>query len=287
MVRGVSIREMIVTSIVLAWLGLAFGSFVNAVVWRIHNQQKATSKKQKARYSILFARSTCTHCHQQLAVRDLVPVLSWLWLRGRCRYCGKAISWQYPIVELSLAAVFVLSYILWPGGVHSAGDWVSLISWLVVSIGLMALLVYDVRWMILPNRIVYPTLVVAVVGRLTYLIGFESDKARSLGAWALGVAIASGLFWLIYELSRGKLIGFGDVRLGLITGTVLARPAESFLMILLASVLGVIFALPGLVTRKKTLASRLPFGPFLIIATFIVLLYGSDFINWYQRVFLP
>ena len=100
--------------------------------------------------------------------------------------------------------------------------------------------------------------------------------------WALSVAVASGIFWLIFMVSDGKWIGYGDVRLGIITGTVLATPVKSFLMIFTASILGLLFVLPALITGRQKLATKVPFGPFLITATFIVLLFGQQLIDWYE-----
>jgi prepilin signal peptidase PulO-like enzyme (type II secretory pathway) len=267
---------MVIKLAILAGLGLAIGSFINALVWRIHE------KKDWIRQ-----RSQCPNCHHQLAARDLVPVLSWLALRGRCRYCHRPISVQYPVVELATAVVFALSYYFWPDGVAGVGEWLLFITWLATSVGLMALLIYDLRWMLLPNKILYPTAAVALVGRLTYLICFEPNKPHGLLMWLLSVGVASGIFWLIYELSKGNWIGYGDVRLGLITGTILASPIESVLMIFLASVLGTILVIPSLIAGRQKLGAKLPYGPFLITATFIVLLFGASFIDWYNRLLAP
>jgi prepilin signal peptidase PulO-like enzyme (type II secretory pathway) len=277
---------MVLTIILLAWLGLAFGSFVNALVWRVHEQSKKSKNKSNkdANLSIVNGRSICPNCKHILAWYDLFPVFSWLWLRGRCRYCKKHISWQYPLVELVAAAVFIFSYAFWPLNLDGAGSWILLITWLVSSVGLLALAVYDVKWTLLPNKIIYPTFFIAAAGRLIYLIGYEPHKLHGLLYWLASVAVASGIFWLLYLVSSGNWIGFGDVRLGLITGTVLASPSKSFLMIFMASVLGTLFALPGLISGKKTFVSKLPYGPFLILATWLVLLFGDKILNWYQRM---
>src|SRR5574337_1009102 len=151
----------------LGFLGLCFGSFVNALVWRLRQTElKAQSSKPKAKnsqfpipnsqFSILTGRSVCPRCHHELAWYDLIPLLSWLFLRGRCRYCHRPISWQYPLVEATMAAVFVISYFYWSGGIFGVGDWLLFITWLAASVGLMALLVYDLRWMILSDRLIYP-----------------------------------------------------------------------------------------------------------------------------------
>jgi prepilin signal peptidase PulO-like enzyme (type II secretory pathway) len=275
--------------VILIFLGLCFGSFVNALVWRLHQKElKAKSLKRKAansQYSILKGHSMCPDCEHRLATKDLVPIFSWIMLKGRCRYCNKPISWQYPAVELATMVVFVTSYLFWPGGLHSHGNVVLFVAWLATSVGLLALLVYDFKWMLLPSKIIYPTLTIAAAGRLSYILFFTSDKAHSFWLLALSLLVASGLFWLIFISSKGAWIGYGDVRLGLITGTVLADPVKSFLMIFAASLLGLMFMLPALASGKKRLASRLPFGPFLITATMIVLLFGQSVIDWYKNLF--
>jgi prepilin signal peptidase PulO-like enzyme (type II secretory pathway) len=270
--------------IVLIILGLCFGSFINALVWRVHEQSRRQSPKAKNELSVLRGRSMCPHCRHELAAKDLVPVFSWLALRGRCRYCHKPISRQYPLVEASTAAVFAASYLLWPAQMHGAGRWLLFTTWLAVSLGLIALLIYDLKWLILPNRILYPTFFVALAGKLAYIGFFSHHKLHSLGLLALSVIIASGIFWLLFNLSNGRWIGYGDVRLGLVTGTVLASPSLSLLMIFLASILGTLASLPGLLTGRRSFTSKIPFGPFLIAATGLSLLFGPSIINWYKNL---
>ena len=228
----------------------------------------------------------CPRCRHELAAKDLVPVFSYLSLRGRCGYCQEPISWQYPVVELAMAGVFVASYFFWPVELAGIGQWLLFISWLGASVGLLALLIYDFRWMMLPNRILYPTLVVAAAGRLGYIAFYASDKAHQLVLLGLSLLLSSGFFWLLFLISKGRWIGFGDVRLGLITGTLLATPAKSLLMLFLASLLGTLFVLPLVATGRTKMTSRMPYGPFLIIATGVVLLFGQSIINWYHGHFL-
>jgi prepilin signal peptidase PulO-like enzyme (type II secretory pathway) len=267
---------------VLVILGLCFGSFINALVWRVHEQAKGKGQRSKAKdLSILKGRSMCPHCGHELAANDLVPVISWLFLRGKCRYCSRSISPQYPLVEAATALWFVFSYAFWPETLNG-GQWVLLITWLATSVGLIALAAYDFRWQLLPNRILYPTFYVALAGRLVYIIGFAPNKGHSLTSLVTSLLVASGIFWLLFTVSEGKWIGFGDVRLGLISGTVLADPFKSLLMIFLASVLGTLSVIPALAAGRKGLASRIPFGPFLILSTGICVLYGDSIINWYQ-----
>jgi prepilin signal peptidase PulO-like enzyme (type II secretory pathway) len=262
------------TILILLFLGLCFGSFVNALVWRIRKKKDWVK-----------ARSQCVHCGHELAAVDLVPIFSWLYLRGRCRYCKKPIE-DSPIIELASAAVFGLSYIYWPQSLHG-GQIVLLTSWLACSVGLLALLLYDLKWMLLPNKILYPTLAAAIGGKLVYLAGFEPDKLHAGLMWLLSVLVASGIFWLLFILSKGKWIGYGDVRLGWITGTLLQTPTRSLLMIFMASVIGTLVIIPFIATGRSKLTAKIPFGPYLISATFICILFGQSIIDWYKRVFLP
>jgi len=262
-------------------IGLFFGSFINALVWRVHEQAK---KKPRKDLSILHGRSMCTHCGHQLAWYDLVPVFSWLTLGGKCRYCRKTIHWQYPVVELVTATLFAVSYAVLP---ESSSTWLTLfnfVSWLVILIGFVALVVYDFRWMLLPNRILYPLIVVAVIA--------VAVNAVAASEWSIvfdalySVAVAGGIFYLLYIISNGTWIGGGDVKLGVLIGLVLPGPFEAFLMLLLASTLGTVLIVPGLLLKKVTTKSRIPFGPFLITAAVFVVLWGDTVISWYKQTLL-
>jgi prepilin signal peptidase PulO-like enzyme (type II secretory pathway) len=105
--------------------------------------------------------------------------------------------------------------------------------------------------------------------------------------WGGAVAVAAGIFGLIYTLSRGRMIGAGDIRLGWATGTLLATPAKACLMIFLASVLGTLFVLPAMARKTKSLKAELPYGPFLIAGTAIVVIFGSDILAWYHGLLTP
>lgn len=279
---------------VLVILGLAFGSFVNALVWRVHEQEKLEVKKgakkankHDSKLSILKGRSMCPNCKHELGALDLLPVISWLALRGKCRYCKKAISAQYPIVELATALVFVVSYLVWP--IEINGSVVQIIYfglWLTMVVGLMALLVYDLRWMILPDRIVFPLGFVAAAMSIISVATADRPLA-SLISVALSVAVGGGLFYVLFQVSDGKWIGGGDVKLGWVIGLFLATPARSFLMIFVAALLGSLVSLPLLASHTLKRSSTIPFGPFLIISSMVVMLYGKDVLDWYQSTFLP
>lgn len=274
------------TIVGLVLLGLCFGSFINALVWRLY-QQDLPKKKRVAsteKLSISKGRSMCPHCQHTLAWYDLLPVVSWLSLRGKCRYCQKPIGWQYPIVEISTALLFVTSYAWWPYQFNDKGIWLFAV-WLISLVGLMALIVYDIKWMLLPNKIVFPLTVVAVVGVLGDTLFFDGGVHSLLMALS-ALAIAGGIFYVLFQISNGKWIGGGDVKLGFALGLLLPGPAEAFLMLFFASILGLLFSLPVVVLKKTSLSSKIPFGPFLIAATVITKLFGTSLISWYSKTYL-
>lgn len=228
----------------------------------------------------------CPNCKHELAWYDLIPLFSWLFLSGKCRYCKKPISIQYPLVELFMAIVFIVSYLAWPLGTDNLEGQLSLAVWLIASVGLMALAVYDYKWMQLPTIISFSLIIFTVAARLAYIVFYEQNPGEALVEWVLAVVISSGLFFLLYIISKGKWIGDGDITLGVILGTLLATPMLSFLMIFLASVLAIIFSAPELMKSKNKLKKQIPYGPFLIMATFLVLLWGQELIDWYKKVAL-
>ncbi len=299
--------------LVYVWLvvaGLCLGSFVNAMVWRIHEQEEQKNRKSESHssktgkskagrvttaklngkskitsrdLSIMHGRSMCTHCGHQLAVADLVPLFSWLILRGKCRYCHHKID-DSPIIEALMPILFVFSYVMWPHDMHGWGL-VSFWFWLVFVVGFVALADYDLRWYILPDRVVYPLTILALVGVLTHAVFFGGGMQTIFGAvW--GVIISSGIFYVLFQVSQGKWIGGGDVKLGVVIGLLIGGPFNSFLLLFLASTLGTIVSLPLLLTGRAKRTTLIPFGPFLLLATFIIVIYGESINNWIYGKFL-
>lgn len=256
--------------IVLALLGLLFGSFVTALTWRLHEGK-----------DFVVDRSECEHCHHKLAAADLVPLFSWLALKGKCRYCHKSIGWHNPLIEISLASAFVLSYIFWPEPLTTVWTGISFGIWLFYIVLLAALFVYDLRWMLLPNKLVFPLIGLGIidavirVGSHTQWSFYEIAQHIVLGAGALG-----GIYGLLYIISKGKWVGFGDVKLGFFMGAVLGWPL-ALLTLFLANIIGCLWVGPGLLTHKLTPKSQVPFGPFLIVSFFIAGLVGQHIIQWY------
>jgi prepilin signal peptidase PulO-like enzyme (type II secretory pathway) len=268
--------------VILVILGLCLGSFVNAAVWRLHEQSK--KKKPSRKLSIVHGRSMCVHCGHELVAEDLIPLISWLSLGGKCRYCGKPISPQYPMVEALTAVLFVLSYLYWP--ISFDGQGITLFTlWLLILTGLVALCVYDLKWYLLPDKVVRPLFVLALLQVVLIAAAFGGGRNTLFGAF-WGLIVGGGIFYVLFQVSGGKWIGGGDVKLGAVLGLVIGGPGNAFLMLFFSSLLGTVVALPLMLTGKVGRTSKLPFGPFLIMAAIIAYLFGASIIAWYKKQFL-
>ena len=275
--------------IAICFLGLVLGSFVNAFVWRLHEQEalkgkkRQPSTKQLQALSISRGRSMCPNCKHELAPKDLIPVFSWLYLRGKCRYCQRPISWQYPLIELLTAAVFGLSYVFWPFDLSGAGlfQFIFFLGFLVMF---MALAIYDLRWYLLPNQIVYPLIAVAALE--TVIASVWNQSLAEVWQAALAAVIIAGLFWILFQVSDGKWIGGGDVKLAVILGLLAGTPAKACLLVFLASLLGTILSLPLAIRQGGNFKLKVPFGPFLILACVLTVLFGQQILDWYTGILL-
>lgn len=287
---------MILIAVFVTFVGVCLGSFVNALIWRTRQREllvdKAEGRKltqaeqtQLKKLSITTERSRCTHCDHELAPMDLVPVLSYVWLRGKCRYCGKRIE-DTPAAELLGGVLALGSYVVWP---YELIDWLSYATfgvWLVVITLLLALARYDARWQILPNRIVAALTILAIVfvGLLALSRG---EGIVALSALWGGLAIA-GLFYALFALSQGRWIGGGDVKLALALGLIAGSLVNAFLLIFAASLLGTLYAVMASILTRKPLsgATKVPFGPFLIIGALVAFFAGVPIVGWYSDFLL-
>lgn len=257
-------------TVMLIGLGLIFGSFINALVWRLHTGKDWVS-----------GRSECSHCHHVLGPLDLIPVVSWIWLRGKCRYCHKKID-DNPLVELAVPVLFVLSYYCWPSDLVGT-NLLQFVLWLVFLVGFVALAVYDLRWYLLPNKMVFPLIALAALQVL--LVAVLDMNWRIIAGAAGGVLVVSGIFYLLFQVSKGAWIGGGDVKLGIALGMLAGGVIEGFLLLFSASVLGMLVSLPLILQGKANRKTQLPFGPLLIAGLIVVKLFGSTVIGWYAGLF--
>ncbi len=256
-------------------LGMLLGSFALVLADRM-----------KAGTDWVKGRSECTYCHHGLSAVDLVPVVSWLAQGGKCRYCRKRLSPAYLLIELGLGLAFVGSYVFWPGALTDLSQQVLLALWLASLVLAAALFVYDLRWYLLPNKLVYPLIAFAGVHRAIVIATNDHRLGTDLIAVGLSVAVAAGFFFVLHELSKGKWIGDGDVTLGIAMGLFLPGPFEAWFAICVASVLGVLVAFPKLLRSKKNLKMRLPFGPLLLIGLYVSYFFAGSVLSWYVETFL-
>lgn len=261
---------------ILAVLGLIWGSFINALVWRLH--ERAEGRKGK-RYSLWRGRSMCPYCKHELRAIDLVPIASWVALGGKCRYCKKPISIQYPLVEALTALIFVGSYLLWPLPLGGGSATAIFGLWLAMVVLLVSLAIYDLKWQLLPDKLVLLLGVIAVVQAVVAIVA-AGDPLKSLVYRITAALIGGGLFLIIFALND-KWIGGGDVKLGFVIGLIVATPAKSILLIFLAALIGTSVSLPLLASKRLKVKSVVAFGPFLILATALVVIFGQPIIDWY------
>ena len=290
--------DQVLIIVVLALLGLCMGSFAGATVWRLRARQLVEDKAEGEKVdsveykklkpltgkSFRADRSRCLHCGHELAWYDLLPLVSWVSTGGRCRYCHKSIGIFEPLMELGVAAFFVASYLLWPE-ILTPLDLVQFVLWLVSGVLLAILFAYDIKWFLLPNRVVFSLVGVGMVVAALRLFGV-ADQTAALFDLGGAIVILSGLYLLLWYISKGKWIGFGDIKLGLALAFLLGSWQMAFLALFLANLIGCLIVIPGLISGKMTRKSHVPFGPLLIIGFAVAALGGQQILQWYFSIFL-
>ena len=244
--------------VVLVLGGLCVGSFLNVCIHRL-----------PAGTSIVFPASRCPGCAHALAWRDNIPVVSYLALGGRCRYCRASISARYPVVEAVTCAVFLLH---WP----VFGPTPLLCVRLAFAAALIVLFAIDLEHQILPNVITLP----GIVAGLLCSLFLPPGPLMSLA----GLAFGGGLLWAIaelwYRLRKVEAMGFGDVKMLAMVGAFLGVKLV-ILTFVLSSLIGGVVATMLVVTRRADMATRVPFGTMLAAAALGASLYGERLVSWY------
>lgn len=241
--------------------GLAIGSFLNVVIDRLN---LSTIR------GVLGGRSHCDHCKKTLGWYDLIPLLSFVVLGGKCRYCHSHISWQYPLVEGATGIVFGMWYVVWGMG----GIW-GLLYYLFISSALIVIFVSDLKYQIIPDQIVYPAIVLALI----YNLFFYSLPTEVFWGYLLAGFGAAGFFWLLYFLTSKRGMGFGDVKLAALMGLFLGFPkivVAFYFSFLTGALAGVILILAG----KKKFGQTIPFGPFLVGGTLVAWFFGERILGY-------
>jgi len=237
--------------------GLIIGSFLNCLIWRLNTGES------------LWGRSYCPKCKKPIAWYDNVPVLSFVWLGGKCRSCGKPISRQYPAVELITGLLFLAAF---------AGDFQFSIKllrdWFLISV-MIVVFIYDLRWYLILDAVTLPACLVMLILNLTLGLSWQN---------LLVSGIIGGSFFLTqFLLSRGRWIGGGDIRLGLLMGLSLGWPGV-LVAIIISYFIGSAVGLGLVAAGKKQWGSEVPLGVFLAVGTIIALFWQEPILNWYLNL---
>jgi leader peptidase (prepilin peptidase)/N-methyltransferase len=250
-------------------IGLLLGSFLNVCILRL-----------PAGESVVTPRSRCPQCKQPIAGWDNIPVLSWIFLRAKCRACGERISWRYPAVELATSALFLLCCFCFSFSWHAAG-------WALLCFLLLGLAVMDAETLLLPDAFTYPGLVAGIA------VAALRGGLRGAGLSALAAAIAAATLLLIagaYYLARRQMgMGMGDVKLLAMLAAWLGLP-QTALVLFLSVVVGAIYGLGTILVNRKKNSGPLgqmpvPFGTMLSLAGLYSVFLGDGTLRWYLGFF--
>lgn len=246
-------------------LGLCVGSFLLVLIDRIPKDE-----------SFIKGRSYCDHCKKKLQWFDLIPLLSFIFLKRKCHYCHKKISFYYPLVELTTGALFLLIFNQIQISNFKLNDFFSLLYYFFIVSSLIVIFFTDIKYGIIPDKIVYPSIIIAflyLILNINYLLLNHLLSAFS----------ALGFFLLIFLLTKGKGMGFGDVKLSFLMGLVLGFP-KIISALYLAFLTGALVSFILIICRKKKFfGATIPFGPFLVIGTITSLFWGEKLI----KIILP
>jgi leader peptidase (prepilin peptidase) / N-methyltransferase len=252
----------IATALLLGLFGLAVGSFLNVCIYRLPRRE-----------SLSYPASHCTSCDRPLAWYENVPVVGWLWLRGRCRTCGAAISPMYPIVEALTGAIFVVGYAIY-------GLTPLLLARLLFACAMIVLFAIDLRHHILPNVITLPGVVVGFAISLFLPPGWLSSL--------IGLVAGGGVLFAVgetyYRLRGVEGLGMGDVKMLAMIGAFLGWQLM-LLTLVLASFAGSIVGVAVIASGRGGMKFALPFGTFLAVGALVAAVAGQPILDWYLRFY--
>ncbi|HDZ8828800.1 TPA: prepilin peptidase [Aeromonas dhakensis] len=267
---------------------LMIGSFLNVVIHRLpimlEREWQAeylsyfnpeTQLQQEERYNLMVPRSACPHCGHAITAMENIPLLSWLWLKGRCRECQAPISARYPLVELLTALLSLVVAATFPP------SW-GLLAALLLTWVLVALTFIDLDKMLLPDQLTLPLLWGGLLFNLAG--GFVPLADAVIGAMA-GYLVLWSLYWAFKLLTGKEGMGYGDFKLLAALGAWLGWQALP-IVLLLSSLVGAIIGISLILLRNHHQNKPIPFGPYLAIAGWIALLWGDTITHWYLTTFL-
>jgi len=267
----------LIAAIVVSILGAAIGSFLSVVIHRLKTKKGGT----------ILSRSFCPACKEKIRWNHLIPIFSWIFLRGKCAYCKKTISFHYIMLEIIMGGLFLLAFLNWnfinviPSTVNAdffsySINWQTFqtfIFYIIEFTFLMAIFMYDLLHKEIPDRFSIPAVGIAIIGGL--ILGFPTPMSMLIGG-----AVIFSFFFLQILVSGGKWIGGGDLRLGVLMGVLLGWKL-GLLALVLAYFIGAIFSIFALASGKLTRKSAIPFGPFLVTGTIVVIFHGEQILRWY------
>lgn len=241
--------------------GLCIGSFLNCVIYRMETEKS------------LRGRSFCPGCKNQLKWTDLVPVFSFLFLKGKCRNCKQKISIQYPIIEILTGLIFLLIF-----NQFSILQFINLIFWFYVFSVMIIIFVYDLKHYEIPDKILIPAILIALIYDIFILC--QPFSLMCPVNYIFAIFIGSGFFLSIFLISKGLWMGFGDVKFAILMGLLLGFP-NILLALFLSFFFGAIIGIILIIFEKRGIKSEIPFAPFLIAGTLLAIFWGSQIIDWY------
>lgn len=280
-------------------LGSAFGSFLKVIADR-YDPDKFILKK-----STLGGRSACGACGHKLDWFELVPLLSWVFLRGRCRKCQNKIDFSYPLVEIISGLIFVFIPIFLSNlpflnlsSISSLHYWLLASGYILIFLCLLLMSLIDVRLRIIPDEINIFLIILGVLIVLLMPPGVTTDNHSFVGAYALLTGfqdnlllnrligfLFGGVFYAVLILiTRGRAMGMGDLKLSAALGVVFGWPDIVFITFF-SFIVGTIFSLPSMILGKRGPKSMIPFGPFIAISALITFFFGEILLRLYFDLF--
>lgn len=272
----------------LLTLGAIVGSFVVASVWRLRYDQLSNSlvklskseknelsrlKKIGYQQNIKDNRSRCLNCGHDLSWFDLLPIVSWLSLGGKCRYCNKKIGWTEFFAEIVMSILFVVFYALTKDSLTP----LQFSLWLGMLTMLAIIFIYDLKWSLMPTKILYLAIVWSIIYAFASWRTISGNVLIEYGASLLTLA---GIYASLSLISNEKWIGWGDSILGVALAFMLGDWKLSLASLFFANFIGTIIILPSLLLKKINRNQQIPLGPFLIIGFLIVFLTKNMIKNW-------
>jgi leader peptidase (prepilin peptidase)/N-methyltransferase len=261
----------LLVGIILFFLGCAIGSFLNVVIYR-----------SVAGESWVAGRSHCDHCKKNIAWYDNIPLVSYILLNGKSRCCKKQLSISHPVIEFMTGSLFLW---WWVGGSlffklsSQPFHYIQPLFWLCVGLLLIIIFFADLLYFIIPDEAVVILTALTIIYRLSLILSHEM-QLMDFAKTVLGMAICTGFFFLLWFGTKGKGMGFGDVKFMIPFSLLLGWP-DMFVGVFFAFVIGAAFSLVLLVTKQKTMKQIVPFGPFLVVSTIITLVFGNQILTWY------